>query len=256
MAVNSNRSGTRLLAVLEHIARAQPIGVRELARAMGMEKSAVQRVVTTLAEAGWVQSASYKKGTWELTTRILHVAHLAHGTNTLRERAKPALEALREASGETSYLAIPDVGGLVVVEVAESPHSLRMVIPVGSNLTANNKPERGTALPFLSPQQQEALIDTGGHRNKQEEPEESAKPRYIAGHENDDDVSITLASPVLGADCSIIGVIAVCAVRLRLKGAEQERIGELVSSIARDLSHASRTELNADSIRNAIGGFG
>lgn len=256
MPVNSNKSGARLLAILEHVARAQPVGVRELARSMSIDKSAVQRVLTTLAETGWVQAAPNKQGAWELTTRILHVAHLAHGSNTLRQRARPALDALRDATGETSYLAIPDVDGLVVVEVAESRHSLRMVIPVGSNLTTETDTNSGLPTPFLSPQQHEILVDSSALGNQQEDIKKGSRPNYVIGHEKDDSSSLTMAAPILGADCSVIGVIAICAVYLRIPQEEHVRIGELISQKARELSHSARSELNAESIKSAIGGFG
>ena len=54
MAVKRNLSAGRMLAVFETIARAQPVGVSALARELGADKSAVQRDLMTLADAGWI----------------------------------------------------------------------------------------------------------------------------------------------------------------------------------------------------------
>ena len=58
MSVKRSQSAARVLAVLECIARHQPIGVSELARLLQADKSAVQRAVMTLADDGWIRLAS------------------------------------------------------------------------------------------------------------------------------------------------------------------------------------------------------
>ncbi|MGR6998436.1 helix-turn-helix domain-containing protein [Yinghuangia aomiensis] len=113
--------------MIEAVAAHQPVGVAELARATGEDKSALQRVLVTLhasaldpprpsaarppagnsprARSWWRRSARRRDG--------------------LPARARPVLEALRDATGETAILAVPDSGRIVAVDVAESPELVR-----------------------------------------------------------------------------------------------------------------------------------
>src|SRR5687768_1570267 len=102
-----------MLAVLEEIARHQPIGVSDLARLLEADKSAVQRDIMTLADAGWIGSAPATPSKWQLTAHILAVAHMGNMSSDLRQRARSALEALRDTSGETVLLTVPDIGRFV-----------------------------------------------------------------------------------------------------------------------------------------------
>ena len=71
MPVKRSQSASRVLAVLEGIARHQPIGVSDLARLLDADKSAVQRAIMTLADEGWIHSASGSPSKWQLTAHIL-----------------------------------------------------------------------------------------------------------------------------------------------------------------------------------------
>lgn len=252
MAVNPNQSGLKMLAVLEHIAREQPAGLRQLARSLDMDKSAVQRAIVTLAEAGWVQPAQATTGSWELTTRILRIAHLAHGDTTLGQRARPVLDSLRDVTGETAYLALLDADGLVVIEVAESRHSLRMVVPPGSNLIASARTSGADSIPFLSPTQQQQLLAGDTHSDTP-----GTRPGYVIGHPAEgDDVSITIAATVRDREQRVVGVLGLCGVRGRMTEEQRLRTANLISRKAHELSHSGASELSPEAIKRAIGGFG
>lgn len=255
MAVNANKSGSRLLAVLEQIARSQPIGARQLARDMEIEKSAVQRAMTTLAEAGWIQPAANASG-WELSTRVLHVAHMAHGSNSLRRRARPVLDGLRDATGETAFLAIPDLDGFVVLEVAESRQSLRTVVPLGSILPANDTAMIHAALPYLTPEQRQQLIGDVPPERLREAWRKSMETGYSVAKDTGDENSITVAAPIFGAQGEAIGVVSVRAVSARNGPEQQAAIGKLLLEKQQELSASWRGEIHASDLRRAIGGFG
>ena len=136
MAVKRSGSALRVLAVFEAVAQAQPIGVSALARRIGADKSAVQRDLMTLADAGWIAPAPGSAGQWELTPHVLTLVRQPHSGQALRRRAKPVMERLREDSGETVYLTVPHQDAFVVIEAVESRHVLRMVPPLGMPVPA------------------------------------------------------------------------------------------------------------------------
>ena len=242
--------------MLEQIARMQPVGVRQLAREMSLDKSAAQRAVTTLAEAGWIQPASHTAKGWELSARILHVAHLAHGSNSLRLRARPVLDALRDMTGETAYLAIPDADGFIVVEAAESQQALRMVVPVGSCLPSMGSASVSSALPYLPSNQQEQLLDGMDREERIAALQKPPTRTYCVGQDLRDKNSVAIAAPVFGVDGNAIGALAICAVQLRTGEPELERIGAILLEKAQELSYFGSAELNPANLRKAIGGFG
>lgn len=131
MPVKQIQSASRVLAAFEALAEHQPVGVGALARVLDDDKSAVQRALMTLADAGWIQRNADDSSQWEMTARVLAVAHAAHRRSDVRDRARPTLSALRDASGETALLYAPISGNIVAVDVVESRQVVRTAPPIG-----------------------------------------------------------------------------------------------------------------------------
>lgn len=131
MAVNPLAGVRRAVDVLEAVARHQPVGVAALARHLGDDKSALQRVLVTLDDCGWIQRAPGTPTRWELAARPYVVFGAARNGAGLLGRARPVLESLRDATGETAFLAVPEGDHLVAVDVVESRDLVRTVLDVG-----------------------------------------------------------------------------------------------------------------------------
>ncbi|MEU2950764.1 IclR family transcriptional regulator [Streptomyces xanthochromogenes] len=131
------------LRALEEIAERQPIGVAELARAMELPKSSVQRSLLTLHEAGWIRPAAGTPTRWAVTAKALYVGRRATGELGLRDAAVPAMEELRRQCGETVHLAVPEGDRVVLIERLETSQPVRIVLPLGQDLpvhaSANGK---------------------------------------------------------------------------------------------------------------------
>src|SRR4051812_7098462 len=96
MPVKTLQTVENAFGVLEAVAEHQPVGVSALARSLGLDKAAVQRILVTLGAVGWLQPSG-EGGTWALSPQALVVGRrYAPG---LRDRARPHLEALQEATG-------------------------------------------------------------------------------------------------------------------------------------------------------------
>lgn len=130
MAVQKNQSAEMVIKVLETVAEHQPIGVGDLARIMGRTKSSVQRALVTLAGCKWIRTAG-KPTRWELSERIHTIAWLGQSHSDLRNRARPLLEALRQETGETIVLEVPEDRRMVIVEALESRQKVRTSAAVG-----------------------------------------------------------------------------------------------------------------------------
>jgi IclR family acetate operon transcriptional repressor len=221
---------------METIARCQPIGVSELARVLGDDKSAVQRAIMTLADDGWIQAAPGAPTRWRLTGHIQAVAHMAQSGDEWRRRARGALEALRDETGESVLLTAPDLDHYVVIDVLESRQLLRTAPHVGMIVTVAESATGRALLPYLSREQQVGML--GG-------PPGEALIRDIAsvlehGYSvsTDDAIggSVNIAAPLFEVDGSPAGAIVVSAPRERLTAEHYPRIGAMVVRAAHKLS--------------------
>jgi IclR family acetate operon transcriptional repressor len=131
MAVKPLLSLQRALAVLEAVAEHQPIGVAALARLLDEDKSALQRVLVTLDACGWIRASGDGATRWELSARPLAIASQAQRRSGLIASARPTMEDLRDATGETVTLALPDTDRIVAIDVVESLHMVRSAPRIG-----------------------------------------------------------------------------------------------------------------------------
>lgn len=238
MSVKGNKSGTRLLALLECIARHQPIGVSELSRLMQTDKSTVQRAIMTVVDGGWVRAAPGTPTRWQLTGHILHVAHMAHGSSGLLQRARPALEALRDASGETVCLAVPDIEGFVLIEVIQSQQPLRMVPPVGIVISGGESATGQAVLPYLPPAEQIKLLGGAIDAALEKVLNLTLRRGYAVNQDDRAGGSINVAAPIFELDGQPAGAVTLCAPKGRLLPEHYARVGAMVLQTASQLSLA------------------
>jgi IclR family transcriptional regulator, KDG regulon repressor len=136
MAVKSIRTVANALAVVEAVADRPGAGVTALARELGIDKMAVQRILVTLAEAGWIRNSDGEAGRWELAPSL---ARLGRGVAAdLRAVARPHLERIAADTGETVLLWLVDHRRAVVVDAVDSEQPLRMTVPVGTEVPIHN----------------------------------------------------------------------------------------------------------------------
>lgn len=236
MAVKRSRSAARVLTVLERIARDQPIGVSDLARTLQLDKSAVQRDVATLADAGWIRPTVGTPVKWQLTAHILAVAHMGHMRDDLRQRARPELEALRDASGETVLLVVPDIRRFIVVDALESRNMLRTVPRIGLEVPVRRSATSRAVLPYMSREQQIDLLGEPPDAPLEAEFAQTLRRGYSV---SDGDViagSTNIAAPILEVDGRPVGAVVVSGPSDRLTPRQQRKVGAMVSQTARNLS--------------------
>ncbi|CAN7541314.1 IclR family transcriptional regulator [Phenylobacterium sp. LjRoot219] len=247
MAVKRSQSASRVLSIVELIATHQPIGVSALARLLQDDKSAVQRAVMTLADAGWIRMAPEQPVRWELSAHIFTIAHLPQSANDLRQRARRTLEALRDEFSETVFLAIPDIGRFVVIDVAESPNALRAPLRVSEVIPVRGSATARAVLPFLTPERLKAML--GAETPDPADAAEFAATRARGYGLSADEVmqgSTILAAPIFDSDGQPIASIGVSGLSERITADRHARIGALTVAGARGLSRgAPRAELRA-----------
>lgn len=135
--VKGVRSALTVLRGVEEVAQAQPIGVSALARRLDVSKSAAQRTLQTLSEAGWIRRSEVHPARWVLTGKVLDVAGQVGEDLSLREAALPSMHRLVELTQESAHLAVLDGADSVITAKVESTQVLRIHWPVGNRAPAH-----------------------------------------------------------------------------------------------------------------------
>jgi DNA-binding IclR family transcriptional regulator len=117
-----------VLAALE----AGPLGLNELVHATALSRATAHRLATALEAHGLVRRDD--RGRFALGLRLVALGTAAATQLPLREAARPALEALREETGESVQLYVRRGDRRVCIESLESPHGLRTIVPLGASL--------------------------------------------------------------------------------------------------------------------------
>jgi IclR family acetate operon transcriptional repressor len=230
MPVKPIRSAARTLEAVEVISRHQPIGVGELARRLGDDKSNVQRVLVTLASAGWIQALPDGPTRWELTTRVLAVASDAQARTGLGPMIRSLMVSLRDRTGETVICAVPDVDRVVITDVVESTQMVRSAPPVGLVVPTETSASGCALLAAMDRPDRERLA---GHELGEPVHKELDAIRRrgwslsIAGDVAEG--STNLGTAVVGASGAPVAAIAISAVSARMPPREQSRVGEILA---------------------------
>ena len=108
---------------------AGPRNLNELVVATGLSRATAHRLAVALEAHGMVRRDD--EGRFALGLRLLPLAELA----------RPALERLRDDTGESTQLYVRQQDARVCVLSLESPHGLRTIVPLGATLSL----DRGSA---------------------------------------------------------------------------------------------------------------
>jgi DNA-binding IclR family transcriptional regulator len=230
MPVKTIQSVQNALGVLEALATHQPIGVSALARAVELDKTAVQRVLLTLGEAGWIRQLD--NGEWTITSRALQVG--THYTSGLREMAHPHLVQLQKATDETVVLFAREGDTMVVLDSVDSSQALRMTVPIGMVVPMRQsaafdaflpKTERAT-LPSMRPAPTEATLAT------------VRRVGYFVIDELYPN-AIAAGAPVFDRRSIPIATITVVAPKVRVNKAGARKLGEASARTAQLVTEAT-----------------
>ncbi|WP_274911001.1 IclR family transcriptional regulator [Streptomyces sp. WZ-12] len=234
------------LRALEEVAERQPIGVADLARAMGLPKSSVQRTLVTLHEAGWIRPAEGRPTRWRVTAKALQVGRHATGELRLRDAAVPVMEELRARTDETVHLAVPEGERVVLVERLETTQPVRIILPLGQILPVHASANGKAVLAARTDAEVAAYLADGLARFTETTATDPAalraevdeiRARGWATNRGEwrADVS-AVAAAVLGESGRPVASVSVNVPTSRLTDPLRDRFGELVAEAAARLS--------------------
>lgn len=134
---DSVQSLERALDLVEALADGGELGVTELANRTGLVPSTAHRLLHTLTKRGYVSQSS-ESGRYLLGFKVVEVASgLEQRLERLRLAARPHLERIQRATGETVNLVVLDADRVVYVDQVEGSRNVRMFTTVGTSVPAH-----------------------------------------------------------------------------------------------------------------------
>ncbi|WP_344007721.1 IclR family transcriptional regulator [Streptomyces thermocarboxydovorans] len=130
------KSVSTAFELLDCFRGAHELGVSDLARRLGVAKSTVHRLLTTLCIRGLVEKNA-ETGLYQLGLHLLELGQLAASRFQLSQSALPLLEDVRQRTGCTVHLAVPEGADVLYVERLHSLNGVRLFANVGRRLPAH-----------------------------------------------------------------------------------------------------------------------
>jgi IclR family acetate operon transcriptional repressor len=127
----------RVLSTLEALEAAPGgLGVTELGRRLGVDKSTAHRLLTVLAGRGYARLNPHTQR-YQLGLRLVGLGAVAARGVDVAEMSRPALESLRDDTGEAASLAVLSEGEVLFLAKATAPGALTVNHGVGTRLPAH-----------------------------------------------------------------------------------------------------------------------
>ncbi|APW37450.1 IclR family transcriptional regulator [Rhodoferax koreense] len=112
----------------------EALNVTALMRASGYPRPTVHRIVAGLVAERLLVEVP-RSNTLALGPRLIQLASRSWGRSELRLAAVDELKRLRDITGETVHLAVPNGRSMVYIEKLESPSAVRMASRIGTSVS-------------------------------------------------------------------------------------------------------------------------
>ncbi|RSL32325.1 IclR family transcriptional regulator [Salibacterium salarium] len=248
------KSVDRALTIVKLVStRKDGYSVTELAGELGLNKSSIFRILTTLMEHGFIeQDAETKK--YRLGYQHLELSSKLLDSIDIRKEATPFLKELEELTNEVIHLVIYSQKEAVYIEKLEGNETLRMHSQVGKRAPMHCTSAGKTILAHIPENEVREIIQEKGlpeHTEKTitdgKELIDNIKDIRVKGfgvEREENEVGITcIAVPIFNFRGDIAGSISISGPSIRMS---EERINELKDrfmeigdSVSRRLGYAN-----------------
>jgi IclR family KDG regulon transcriptional repressor len=131
------QSVSHALDILESFTRDEDeLGVTVLSKRLGLHKNNVFRLLATLEHRGYIEQNSLSEN-YRLGPKTLQLGAIFIDQRECRRKARPILENLMAASGETTVVAVLRGNKVVYMDSVESTRTVRAISRIGAMLPAH-----------------------------------------------------------------------------------------------------------------------
>lgn len=131
------QSVSHALDILESFTRTEDeLGVTELSKRLGLHKNNIFRLLATLEHRGYIEQNKSTEN-YRLGPKTLQLGAIFIEQRECRRQARPILENLMAASGETAVVAVLRGSNVIYMDSVETTKTVRVVSRVGAILPAH-----------------------------------------------------------------------------------------------------------------------
>jgi len=148
----------RGLSVVEFLAAAvEPQRPSDIARALGLDRNAVYRMLLELQSQAYVVKVS-ERGGYVVGNGLIALAATVMRKVDLRRSALAYMEKVAESTGETVGLHVRNNRTRICIEVVPGRHAVRRVVHVGETLPLWAGPSGKVILAFMEPMEVDLIL--------------------------------------------------------------------------------------------------
>lgn len=211
------------------------LGVVEIAEEIGLNKSSVSRMLTTLEAEELVERDPATKK-YRLGLGLLSVAGALLTQLDVRRAAQPILIRLTEETGETSSLMLWDGTAAVTIEQVPSPHPVKHSAELGTRYSTPASASVRVFLAAMTQHEREQILTAGAPSTHYSElvAKDIDGVAINLGQTLVDEVGI--AAGVHDHRDEVVAAILISAPRYRIDNNRAEELRQACSSAAHDLT--------------------
>jgi IclR family acetate operon transcriptional repressor len=236
------------LALLDILAASDSgLGVSELARRIGVNASTASRLLATLEHQGFVERDP--SGPYRLGLKLVALADRVLARLDVRALARPQLERLVAATGETATLSIPGEHAAITIDFVPSESTVASIARLGRPSVAHATATGKVMLAFAGGPNAELSGLDGGlvaytDRTITDREELARQVRAVreqgfaeAVGEREPDLS-ALAAPVLGRARELVAILGLQGPASRLTTSRRRAVRPALLDAAAELTRA------------------
>jgi len=237
----------RLVRILDCFSPEQPSwSLSDLSAHLELPKSTLHRFLVSLESHAILRRDSDDRR-WRLGYRLSVWGSNAAQSTGLGHVARPVIQDLVDATGETAILTVYRDHEVICIEKAETRHSVRMTLDVGMRRFPHAGASSKVLMAYLPEEEIQAIIQDKGLprlcRNTITDPNdlraEMAKIRelgYAESREETDPGAWGIATPIYGHDGHVVAAIGIAGPSSRFTGELVKRYVALCCQGARRIS--------------------
>jgi DNA-binding IclR family transcriptional regulator len=237
--------GLHVLEVLASVESSAGLTLAELSRIVGMHRTTLLRILTTLQARGYV-SRDRVTDRFRLGTQVLSLASVLLRRLDLRQLARPVLERLCDATRELTLLTMLDDDMIVTIECLEGNQTIALRRELGARRPAYATASGKAILAHLPDGEVRRILAAGMPPvTPRTITSVEAMRQHLAeirarGFAWDDEERIEgvrcVAAPVFGFDGQARGAVSIAAPSLRTPWERMWELGAAVKAAAEEIS--------------------
>jgi DNA-binding IclR family transcriptional regulator len=231
------KSLTKGLRILEVLLQRRDVGPTEIAKAFSIDKGTASRILKTLVEVGFAVQGAGRR--YQPGPKVSGVgsAQASAPRTSIRDCARPLLERLHQATGETAHLALRADDHVLYFDKVDADQRLRFERPIGTLLPLHCTAAGKIFLAFSgAPLPRKLTSDTSRTAVDRDALQLAMRSIVARGYATDDEEFgrgiRCVAAPLRDRAGNVVAALGLSGPTARMSASQPEELGELVKALA------------------------